>query len=405
MEIRSITIGKSLNQSINQASFPRLARFQTDARARFEAAGLPVQTVRLATQPFPELLQDPGPQAAPAFAQELETLCQRHGIDYCSIGTVPADHPEANLDFIDVIPEILDQTEMAFASALVASRGSGINLEAIARCARVTADVAHATPDGFDNLRFAVLANCDPGSPFFPAAFHAGGETSFSIATEAADLAVEAFTAASTLAEARANLQLAVETAATTIETISRDLAAEFGLRFGGIDFSLAPYPETTRSIGHALEALGVDAFGANSTLFAVAFTTQVLRQARFPRCGFSGLLLPVLEDRTLAQRSAESLYTLDSLLLYSAVCGTGLDTVPLPGSVSVDELAAILLDMATLAVVADKPLTARLMPIPGKSAGEMTEYDFSYFANGRVLETKDRGGHGVFEGGEFVDW
>lgn len=405
MEIRSITIGKSLNQPIDQAPFPRLARFQAEARRRFEAAGLPVQTVRLATQPFPEILEDPGPQAAPAFAQELETVCQRHGIDYCSIGTVPADRPAANLDFIDVIPQVLDQTEMAFASALVASRGKGIHLAAIAHCAQVVADVAHATADGFGNLRFAVLANCDPGSPFFPAAFHCGDATAFSIATEAADLAVDAFTAATTLSEARANLQLAVEGTAATIEAVSRDLAAEFGLRFGGIDFSLAPYPETERSIGHALEALGVDAFGANSTLFAVAFTTQVLRQARFPRCGFSGLLLPVLEDRTMARRSAESLYTLDSLLLYSTVCGTGLDTVPLPGDVSVDELAAILLDMATLAVVADKPLTARLMPIPGKSAGEMTDYDFSYFANGRILGTKGHGGRGIFEGGKFVEW
>ncbi len=405
MEIRSITIGKNLTQSIDQAPFPRLARFQTEARRRVESAGLPVQTVRLATQPFPEILQDSGPQAAPAFAQELETVCQRHGIDYCSIGTVPADHPGANLDFVEVIPEILDQTEMAFASALVASRGRGIHLAAIDRCARVVADVAHATPDGFGNLRFAVLAHCDPGSPVFPAAFHQGDETAFSVATESADLAVEAFTAASTLAEARANLQLAVETAAATIEAVSRDLAAEFGLHFGGIDFSLAPYPETARSIGHALEALGVDAFGANSTLVAGALTTQLLRQARFPRCGFSGLLLPVLEDRTLAQRRAESLYTLDSLLLYSAVCGTGLDTVPLPGDFSVDELAAILLDMATLAVVADKPLTARLMPIPGKSAGEMTDYDFSYFANGRILETKGCGGQGIFEGGQFVEW
>ena len=405
MEIRSITIGKNLNPSIDQIPFPHLARFQAEARRRFEAAGLPVQTVRLATQPFPEILGSQGAPAAPAFAQELETVCQRHGIDYCSIGTVPADQTGTNLDFIDVIPEILDQTEMAFASALVASRGSGIHLAAIARCAQVVADVAHATPDGFGNLRFAVLANCDPGSPFFPAAFHCGDATAFSIATEAADLAVEAFTAATTLAEARVNLQLAVEGTAATIEAVSRDLAAEFDLRFGGIDFSLAPYPETARSIAHALEALGVDAFGANSTLFAVAFTTQVLRQARFPRCGFSGLLLPVLEDRTLAQRSAQSLYTLDSLLLYSAVCGTGLDTVPLPGDVSVDELAAILLDMATLAVVADKPLTARLMPIPGKSAGEMTDYDFSYFANGRILETRNLGGQGLFAGGPFVEW
>ena len=180
-------------------------------------------------------------------------------------------------------------------------------------------------------------------------------------------------------------------------------MEAEFGFRFGGIDFSLAPYPETARSIGHAVERLGVDAFGSSATLFAVAFTTRVLREARFPRCGFSGLLLPVLEDRTLAERSAEDLFTLDSLLLYSAVCGTGLDTIPLPGDVSVEELAAILLDVAALAVVAGKPLTARLMPVPGKKAGDMTDFDFAYFANARILDTRGRGASKIFENNRMI--
>ena len=100
-----------------------------------------------------------------------------------------------------------------------------------------------------------------------------------------------------------------------------------------------------------------------------------------------------------MAERSAEGLYSLDSLLLYSAVCGTGLDTVPLPGEVSVDELAAILLDMSTLAVVADKPLTARLMPIPGKVAGEMTDFDFPYFANSHVLAVEAEPLNGLWAG------
>ncbi|MBC7252184.1 MAG: DUF711 family protein, partial [Anaerolineae bacterium] len=137
--------------------------------------------------------------------------------------------------------------------------------------------------------------------------------------------------------------------------------------------------------------------------LFAVAFITRILREAQFPRCGFSGLLLPVLEDRTIAQRSTEDLLTLDGLLLYSAVCGTGLDTIPLPGEVSEEELAAILLDVATLAQIADKPLTARLMPIPGRKAGDVTTFDFAYFANARLLRTRGYGASKIFEHNPFV--
>jgi hypothetical protein len=73
-------------------------------------------------------------------------------------------------------------------------------------------------------------------------------------------------------------------------------------------------------------------------------------------------------------------------LLLYSSVCGTGLDTLPLPGDTTPEQLGALLADVTALAVRLGKPLTARLMPIPGKQAGDPTGFDFSFFANSRVL-------------------
>ena len=112
--------------------------------------------------------------------------------------------------------------------------------------------------------------------------------------------------------------------------------------------------------------------------------------------------MLPVLEDQTMADRSRDRLFGVDDLLLYSAVCGTGLDTLPLPGDVSEDELAGVLLDVATLAVRLGKPLTARLMPLPGKRAGDPTEFDFSYFANGCVLDAKGLGSPALFD---RADW
>ena len=95
---------------------------------------------------------------------------------------------------------------------------------------------------------------------------------------------------------------------------------------------------------------------------------------------------MPTLEDSILAQRAAEGTLTVKDLLLYSAVCGTGLDTVPLAGDVSKEQIAALLLDIAALALRLSKPLTARLMPIPGKQTGDKTEFDFAFFANSRVM-------------------
>ena len=33
-----------------------------------------------------------------------------------------------------------------------------------------------------------------------------------------------------------------------------------------------------------------------------------------------------------------------------------------------------------------NKPLSARLMPVPSKKVGEMTEYRFRYFVNSRIM-------------------
>jgi uncharacterized protein (UPF0210 family) len=96
--------------------------------------------------------------------------------------------------------------------------------------------------------------------------------------------------------------------------------------------------------------------------------------------------MLPVLEDSTLADRAAYGTLSIKDLLLYSTVCGTGLDTVPFPGDASPDQLAAVLADVAALSVRLGKPLTARLMPIPGKAAGDDIHFNFDYFADGRVM-------------------
>jgi len=170
---------------------------------------------------------------------------------------------------------------------------------------------------------------------------------------------------------------------------VGRALARRKGVRFGGIDFSLAPYPEEALSIGTAMERLGVPAVGLHGTLAVAALLTDILERARFPHTGFNGLFLPVLEDAKLAHRAAEGSLTVKDLLLYSAVCGTGLDTLPLPGDTSHEALAAILLDLACLAQRLGKTSHRPPDADPGKAAGDPTNFDFSYFANSRVMSCR----------------
>ena len=81
--------------------------------------------------------------------------------------------------------------------------------------------------------------------------------------------------------------------------------------------------------------------------------------------------MLPVLEDAVLSKRAIEGRYSMRDLLLFSSVCGTGLDVVPIPGDTPIETLTNILLDVAAQSVKLKKPLSARLYLIPGAKAGD----------------------------------
>ncbi len=401
MKIRSITYFLDPGNPIEEPRLTSAGKFLAQAKAAFAGAGFEVQTTRLALPPLEKTFDAESIAWAVKYAQDLEAICFVQSIDYASLGIArPTDPPS----YFESIPDILGGTENIFAAALIASPLGGISLPGIRRAAEIIRRCSTLTADGLGNLRFAALANVEPGVPFLPAAYHEGGPPSFAIATEAADLAVTAFTGAPSLAEAHSRLVALIEEQAKVINTTAKKVGGARSVRFAGIDFSFAPFPTRERSIGAALEALGLPQVGAAGTAAAAAFITDALNRAAFPRVGFSGLILPVLEDNVLAARAAEGQLTLNDLLLYSTVCGTGLDTVPLPGDMTAAELAAILLDVAALALRHNKPLTARLMPIPGKKAGDEIAFSFPYFASGRVLAAKAQALTGALGGNESFD-
>ena len=397
MKVRSVTYFLNSGWPLDEDALNRAGDLLAAARSDLENAGYEVETGRLATVPFPEILPSSDSAAVVHLAQTLESAAASRGYDYVSIGSALPAAPES----YGVIPDVLAATENVFASGVIGSQEEGISLPAVRACAQVIRRAATIDANGFGNLYFTALANVAPGGPFFPSAYHKGGPPSFALATEAADLAVDAFAGAGSLQAACQNLVLSIESVAQTLARVAENLASRSGVSFGGIDFTLAPFPAEGQSIGTALEELGVPAFGLRGSLAAAAILADTLDRAQFPRAGFNGLMLPVLEDATLAARAAQGTLTVGELLMYSAVCGTGLDTVPLPGDTSVEELGAILLDVAALAQRLGKPLTARLMPIPGKGAGELTDFDFPYFANSRVMSTQARAIEGPLAGGE----
>jgi uncharacterized protein len=376
--------------------FGAAASFLREARAAFAAAGLEVQTTRVSGPALASL--DDG---FAAWAAETEQAACAAGIDYLSLGRLAAQ-PCGVGSVAEQTAKILAAGKIAFLSADLVEPETGLPSVAMAAaCARAVRELAATTEQGFGNLRFCASAHCPPNIPFLPAAYHLGGPPRFTLAVQAADVVLEALRRPGGMAEIEDRLVEALEAAAAPVERVADELSHASGVAYGGIDLSPAPFPTDDVSIGAAIEAAGADRFGAPGTLYVAALVTRAIRRARLRRCGFSGLMLPVLEDSVLARRMAERPMTVHELLLYSAVCGTGLDTLPLPGNISEAELAGIYLDVAALSVaLGGKPLTARLLPVPGATAGTATEYRFDYFSNSRVPPVAGLGAAGVLARG-----
>src|SRR5271157_3825655 len=378
MKIRAITYFCNPKYPLDEKVIQAAGKFLAKAKSAYEAAGYEVQTARLATIPFPKLLGEKQINELPKLAEQLEKLIQQMSVGHLSVGPALPESPRS----YQVIPEAIAASQNIFFDGMMADKSIGISLTAIKACAEVMVKSAPIDPNGFANLRFAALANVKAGSPFFPAAYHDNDKPAFAIATEAADLAVDAFSQAKTLEVGRQTLIAEIEKHGKQLGKVAQSLDC----KFGGIDFSLGPFPAEAQSLGTAFERMGVPRVGLHGSLAAAAILTEAIDRANFPRTGFSGLMMPVLEDATLAKRAADGTLSVKDVLLYSAVCGTGLDTIPLPGDTTVDQIIPLLLDLSALALRLDKPLTARLMPVPGKKAGDPTNFDFGFFANSKVM-------------------
>jgi uncharacterized protein (UPF0210 family) len=216
---------------------------------------------------------------------------------------------------------------------------------------------------------------------FYPGAWHTGAGKQFSLGFEGANIVQHVFGATHGDFDASVTeltRQLTIH--AKVGEEVGNAVAASTGWTFAGVDPTPAPLGDV--SIGDAIERYTGGKFGENGTLTAALAITSAVKAVKVKQVGFLGLMLPLMEDKRLAQRWSENTYDIDSVLAYSAVCGTGLDTVPLPGDVSEERLVKIFGDVAALAWKWNKPLSARLQPVSGKKTGEMTEFESQYLFN-----------------------
>jgi uncharacterized protein len=371
-KVRAITAFVRISpQQFQSELAPALAMLRA-VKAEFERAGYEVETIRITTQPFAELTQGMSQPDALAFLKSLDDFSVKENF-LPNVG--PATPETATL-----LARVLATLPNIEASMIIAA-ADGIHWNAVRATAHLVKYVAANSPRSQGTFNFTATAMLGPYAPFFPGSYHTGAGKQFSIGFEGAGVVADVFARHRGQAEAAtADLTKALNEHVAVADRIGRQIAQQTGWEYMGVDPTPAPLADV--SIATAIEKFTGAPFGSSGTLTAAAIITRAVKQVSVKQVGYSGLMVPIMEDKVLAQRWAEGTFNIDSLLAYSAVCGTGLDTVPLPGDVSEEQLARILGDVASLAVKWNKPLSARLQPVPGKKAGDRTEFHDPYLFN-----------------------
>ena len=362
-----------------------------------QKAGYTLQSIRVITNPFGEYLDLTNLQTAKADLQYLTELLNK--FNESGIRLRFAIGAARNKEEIALLPELIAAYgDLCNACVNVPLDEHGVlDNELIEQSVYAVQKIANITPRGEGNFNFTVNFNCKPFIPYFPAGYHLSHlPNSFVIGLETPDLLVEVLKSVSksTHNQFYADCYQAMSQALQyhvdqVLEMLSAvKLSGEF--EFAGIDSSAAP-SKNCSSMTKVYELMGLPYFGAAGSVEVSALLTKVFKSIqRVPLVGFSGLMLAVTEDLGLAEGTQKQYFDIRALLTYSAVCGIGLDTVPVAGDVKAESIAAIMRDTGTMAFRLNKPLTVRLFPIPNKVAGEISEFESDDLCNCRLLRIPD---------------
>ena len=362
-----------------------------------QKAGYTLQSIRVITNPFGEYLDLTNLQTAKADLQYLTELLNK--FNESGIRLRFAIGAARNKEEIALLPELIAAYgDLCNACVNVPLDENGVlDNELIEQSVYAVQRIANITPRGEGNFNFTVNFNCKPFIPYFPAGYHLSHlPNSFVIGLETPDLLVEVLKSVPKSPHSqfyadcyRAMLQALQYHVDQVLEMLSAvKLSGKF--EFAGIDSSAAP-SKNCSSITKIYELMGLPYFGAAGSVEVSALLTKVFKSIqRVPLVGFSGLMLAVTEDLGLAEGTQKQYFDIRALLTYSAVCGIGLDTVPVAGNAKAESIAAIMRDTGTMAFRLNKPLTVRLFPIPNKVAGEISEFESDDLCNCRLLHIPD---------------
>jgi len=425
LDVRCVTMGINLFDCLSSEAEHLCLRVREKIRSAASSLqrecdrvsrkyGIPVVNRRIAITPAGFLLAGHGRGTAVALGRTLDAACREVGVDFVGgfsafvqKGMTPGEET-----MIRALPTVLAETQRVCASVNVASSSAGINVDAVLLMGEIIKETAERTAaqNGFGCAKLVVFSNIPEDSPFMAGAVLGPGEPECVINIGVSGPGVIKRALERLLEEKpKATFQQIAERIKETAfrvtrvgELIGREVSDALGVAFGILDLSLAPTPAIGDSIGEIIQVLGIEAVGAPGSTAAVALLNDAVKKgglfASSSVGGLSGAFIPVTEDSVMADAAARGYLTLEKLEAMTAVCSVGLDMIVVPGDTDAATLAALIADEMAIGVINKKTTAVRVIPAPGKKAGEVVEFG-GLFGSGPVMEIRNAGRSAAFIG------
>ncbi|MDR2596379.1 MAG: PFL family protein [Treponema sp.] len=398
LDIRAITLGVSLLDCVCSTGKATRAKIREKllriaqplvktGRDIETEYGIPIINKRISVTPIAIVAASSEEEDFTPFAVTLDDAAKELGVDFIGgfSALVQKGISSGDRKLIQSLPDALARTEQVCASVNVAATKNGINMDAVRLMGEIIKKTAEATAerDGLGCAKLVVFCNAPEDNPFMAGAFHGTGEAESVLNVGVSGPGVIKAAIENYRNAGFDELSDVIKKTAFKItrmgQLVGMEAARRIGVPFGILDLSLAPTPEVGDSVARILEEMGLEAAGTHGTTAALAMLTDMVKKGGVMASthvgGFSGAFIPVSEDEGMTAAVKNGHITLDKLEAMTCVCSVGLDMIPLPGDTSAATIAAIIADEMAIGMVNNKTTAVRVIPVPGKKAGEWAQF------------------------------
>ncbi|MHB0946829.1 MAG: DUF711 family protein [Sedimentisphaerales bacterium] len=397
-DIRTVTLGVNLKDcmdrnlaAFNRRIFKRLSemgqKLNRCADLVEQQYGIPITNRRLSITPAAILIEPLQKKISTAVsvAKTLDRAAKAADIDFIGgFGAlVQKGMTAADELLIDSLPQALSQTERLCSFLNLASSKAGMNMTAIEKIGHIIKAIAANSKNGIGCAKLAVFANVPEDNPFMAGAHHGIGEPDFSlnigISGPGVVKSVVKNNPTCDLTKLSEVIKQTVFKITRAGELIGREVAQKMSVEFGIVDISLASTPKRGDSVAEIIEAMGVSQMGRAGSTAALAMLMDAVKKGGAMASGnvggLSGTFIPVSEDAGMIRAVKRGSLNLEKLEALTSVCSVGMDMFAVPGNTPADVLSAIIADELAIGVSNNKTTSVRVIPVPGKKAGQIVHF------------------------------